>query len=118
MLDWIPPQRFDTVFFAFWLSHVPAAAFDRFWSVVRGALADDGRVLFVDDQPTAADRETYVAGSGEIVERRLTDGTRHRLIKVARAPAELTRLLTGLGWQAAIWPCGPDWLLGEARPTM
>jgi len=87
-------------------------------SAVRRHPVKPGRVLFVDDQPTAADRETYVAGSGEIVERRLTDGTRHRLIKVARAPAELTRLLTGLGWQAAIWPSGPDWLLGEARPTM
>src|SRR5262249_34997838 len=39
VFGWIPPQRFDTVFFAFWLSHVPAAAFGRFWSVVRGALA-------------------------------------------------------------------------------
>ena len=97
---------------------MPAAAFGRFWSVVRGALADGGRVLFVDDQPAAADRETYVAGSGEVVERRLADGTRHRLIKVARAPAELARLLTGLGWQAAIRPSGPDWLLGETRPTL
>jgi SAM-dependent methyltransferase len=118
VLDWIPPQHFDTVFFAFWLSHVPAAAFGRFWSVVRGALANEGRVLFVDDQPVAADRETYVAGSGEVVERCLSDGTRHRLIKVARDPGELTRLFTGLGWQAAIWPSDPDWLLGEARPAV
>lgn len=118
VLDWIPPQRFDTVFFAFWLSHIHAAAFARFWSVVRGALAYDGHVLFVDDQPTANDRETYVAGSCEVVERCLADGTRHRLIKVARTPAELTRLLTGLGWQASIWPSGPDWLLCEARRTV
>jgi demethylmenaquinone methyltransferase/2-methoxy-6-polyprenyl-1,4-benzoquinol methylase len=96
---------------------VPAAAFGRFWSVVRGALADGGRALFVDDQPAAADHETYLAGSGEVVERRLADGTRHRLIKVARAPAELTRLLTGVGWQAAIWTSGPDWRAGQARPV-
>ena len=43
VLDWAPPRRFDTVFFAFWLSHVPASAFGRFWSVVRSALASDGR---------------------------------------------------------------------------
>ena len=42
VLDWVPPRRFDTVFFAFWLSHVPASAFGRFWSVVRAALAGDG----------------------------------------------------------------------------
>jgi SAM-dependent methyltransferase len=117
VLGWIPPQRFDTVFFAFWLSHVPAAAFGRFWSLVRGALASGGRVLFVDDQPAAADREIYLVGSAEVVQRRLADGTRHRLIKAARAPGELARLLSALGWQAAIWPCGPDWLLGEARPA-
>ncbi len=117
VLDWVPPRRFDTVFFAFWLSHVPASAFGRFWSVVRRALASDGRVLFVDEQPAAAGREIYVAGSGEVVERRLRDGTRHRLIKLVRDPPDLTRQLTQLGWRAAITRSGQDWLLGEARPA-
>jgi hypothetical protein len=72
-------------------------------------------VLFVDDQPAAADLETYVAGSGEVVERRLRDGTRHRLIKVIRHPEDLTRQLTQLGWQATITQSG-DWLVGQARP--
>jgi 2-polyprenyl-3-methyl-5-hydroxy-6-metoxy-1,4-benzoquinol methylase len=117
VLEWTPPRRFDTVFFAFWLSHIPSAAFGRFWAVVRSALAGNGRVLFVDEQPEAAARERYVAGSAEVVERRLTDGTRHRLIKAARDPGYLTRQLTRLGWQADIWPSGQDWLLGEARPT-
>jgi hypothetical protein len=40
---------------------VPAAAFERFWSVVRAALADDGRVVFVDDRPAAAEAESYVS---------------------------------------------------------
>jgi len=117
VLDWTPPQRFDTVFFAFWLSHVPASAFGRFWSVVRSALASDGRVLFVDDQPAAAGRETYVAGSDEVVERHLQDGTRHRLIKLVRNHPDLTRQPTQLGWQAAISRSGEDWLLGQARPA-
>ena len=118
VLDWVPPRRFDTVFFAFWLSHVPASAFGRFWSVVRRALVSDGRVLFVDDLPRAADRETYVAGSGEIVERRLQDGTSHRLVKLVRDPQALTRQLTELGWHATATRSGPDWLLGEARPGL
>ena len=118
VLDWVPPRRFDTVFFAFWLSHVPASAFGRFWSVVRRALVSDGRVLFVDDLPRAADHETYVAGSGEIVERRLRDGTSHRLVKLVRDPQTLTRQLTELGWHATVTRSGPDWLLGEARPGL
>ena len=115
ILAWALPQRFDTVFFAFWLSHVPRSAFGRFWSLLHSALASGGRVLFVDDEPAAAALETYVAGSGEVVERRLRDGTRHRLIKVARDPEDLTRQLTRLGWQATITRSG-DWLVGRARP--
>ena len=115
ILAWAPPRRFDTIFFAFWLSHVPASEFGRFWSLVRSALTSGGRVLFVDDQPAAAGRETYLAGSGEVVQRRLRDGTCHRLIKVARDPADLTRQLTRLGWQATITRSG-DWLAGQARP--
>jgi hypothetical protein len=111
-------RRYDTVFFGFWLSHVPASAFGRFWSVVRGALASDGRVLFVDDLPEAADRETYLAGSGEIVERQLQDGTRHQLVKLVRDQQALTQQLTGLGWHATMTQSGPNWLLGEVRPAL
>lgn len=116
VLGWAPPRRFDTVFFAFWLSHVPASAFDRFWSAVRAALTEDGRVIFVDDQPGAARDETYAAGSAEIVERRLADGSRHRLIKLPRDPGELAARLSGLGWRVEIERSAPDWLVGQARP--
>jgi SAM-dependent methyltransferase len=118
VLDWVPLRRYDTVFFGFWLSHVPASAFGRFWSVVRSALAGDGRVLFVDDLPEAAGRETYLAGSGEIVERQLRDGTRHQLVKLVRDQPALTQQLTELGWHATMTQSGPDWLLGEVRPAL
>ena len=118
VLDWVPLRRYDTVFFGFWLSHVPASAFGRFWSVVRGALASNGRVLFVDDRPEAAGRETYLGGSGEIVERQLRDGTRHQLVKLVRDQQGMTQQLTELGWHATITQSGPDWLLGEVRPAL
>lgn len=110
-----PRRNAATSFFAFWLSHVPASESARFWSVIRRALAADGRVLFVDDLPSAADRETYAAGSSEVVERHLADGTRHQLVKLVRDCGELRRHLAGLGWQADIGQTGPDWMLGEAR---
>src|SRR5205823_5635090 len=46
---WTPPQRYDVVFFSFWLSHVPRARFDAFWSIVETALAPGGRVCFLDN---------------------------------------------------------------------
>jgi hypothetical protein len=110
-----PPRLFDTIFFAFWLSHVPASVFGRFWSLLHNGLASSGRVLFVDDQPATTGLETYLAGSGEVAERRLRDATRHRLTTVVRGPQDLTCQRTQLGWQVAITPSG-DWLVGQARP--
>jgi SAM-dependent methyltransferase len=50
---WQPPCRYDTVFFAFWLTHVPPARFAAFWSLVGAALAPGGVACFVD----STDRE-------------------------------------------------------------
>ena len=39
LFNWVPSAgAFDAVFFGFWLSHVPSAKFDEFWSTVRTAL--------------------------------------------------------------------------------
>ena len=48
LFTWRPDRRFDVVFFAFWLSHVPDERFEAFWSLLSDALAPDGRVFFVD----------------------------------------------------------------------
>src|SRR6516164_1374329 len=38
VFEWRPAERFDLVFFSFWLSHVPDDRFDEFWGLVRAAL--------------------------------------------------------------------------------
>src|SRR5580698_2874585 len=48
IFSFAPPAAFDVVFFSFWLSHVPPARFDEFWSIVKGALKPGGRVFFID----------------------------------------------------------------------
>jgi SAM-dependent methyltransferase len=50
VFTWQPSRRFDTVFFAFWLTHVPPARFAAFWSMVDRALAPGGWVCFIDDR--------------------------------------------------------------------
>ena len=59
--------------------------------------------------------EAYLADSTEIVERRLTDGSAHRIVKVYRGPADLEERLARAGWQARVEPVGADWLIGDAR---
>ena len=55
----------------------------------------------------------------EIVERRLRDGSSHRIVKHFVEPAVLTGRLRELGWDCEIRLDGNDWVwvCGEARPT-
>ncbi len=114
IFSWRSRRRFDTIFFAFWLSHVPGWAFERFWSVVRSCLAERGRVIFIDECAAGDAKETCLAGSSEVVERRLEDGSTHRVVKVFWDPEDLQHRLAGLGWRANVRPSGADWFVGEA----
>lgn len=58
LFTWHPSRRFDTVFFAFWLSHVPPARFAAFWSIVRAALGPDGQACFLDTDHRVRKRKT------------------------------------------------------------
>jgi trans-aconitate methyltransferase len=83
---WRPPRRFDTVFFAFWLTHVPPARFAAFWSMVAKALAPGGSVCFVDDLGRERASERFVPDqAAPAVWRRLRDGSEHRVVKVYTA---------------------------------
>jgi 2-polyprenyl-3-methyl-5-hydroxy-6-metoxy-1,4-benzoquinol methylase len=115
VFDWVPSRRFDMVFFAFWLSHVPSVSFAPFWSLIGQWLADDGRVVFVDEQVGEAAKEVYLPDSSEIVMRHLADGSFHQIVKVFRSSADLEDALGRLGWRASVRPDGTDWLVGEAR---
>ncbi|MGQ0608511.1 MAG: class I SAM-dependent methyltransferase, partial [Chloroflexota bacterium] len=49
LFAWEPPQTYDVVLFGNFMSHVPVAAFDRFWALVARCLRPGGRVFFVDE---------------------------------------------------------------------
>jgi 2-polyprenyl-3-methyl-5-hydroxy-6-metoxy-1,4-benzoquinol methylase len=115
VFSWTPGARFDVVFFSAWLSHVPANRFEQFWQSLRGLLAGDGRVLFIDEHVDEREKEAYVAGRDEVVERRLRDGGTFRVIKNFVDPERLELRLRRLGWDCAIRRDGSDWVCGEAR---
>jgi|SRR5919109_1291822 demethylmenaquinone methyltransferase/2-methoxy-6-polyprenyl-1,4-benzoquinol methylase len=103
-----PDRSFDVVFFGFFLSHVPRARFETFWSTVRRCLADDGRVFFVDEARHGLWDEAWVTGeSGGVVERRLNDGSLHRAVKVLWPPDDLEVELRALGWAISVRGVGP-----------
>ena len=113
ILGWRPPQRYDVVFFGFWLSHVPAERFADFWTLVGDCLVDAGRVVFVDEHISGADKERWLADG--VVERTLSDGSTHRIVKAYLDPPELTTRLADLDWRADVEALGPGWVVGEAR---
>jgi 2-polyprenyl-3-methyl-5-hydroxy-6-metoxy-1,4-benzoquinol methylase len=114
---WSWPARYDVIFFSAWLSHVPDDRFEQFWEMLRSHLAEDGRVLFIDEHVDERDKEAYVAGRDDVVERRLQDGSAYRVIKNFVDPYELELRLRGLGWNCTIRRDDRDWIVGEARPA-
>ena len=121
LFEWEPPDRYDTVFFSFWLSHVPPELFDAFWEKVGRALAPDGRAAFIDSRyshaSTAVDHQLRGADATSVT-RRLNDGREFEIVKVFYEPGELAARLAALGWTALADATGEHLLRGVAtRPA-
>lgn len=100
-----PPHRFDVVFFAAWLSHVPPQRFEAFWAQVALALADGGRVFVIDELPAVAVEEKTAAGApAPAVYRQLATGARYRAVKVFFEEGELERRTAELGFVLEVHP--------------
>jgi ubiquinone/menaquinone biosynthesis C-methylase UbiE len=106
LFAWEPDDRYDVVFFSFWLSHVPAERFESFWELVGRALVDGGRVFFIDNlkNPSAAagklrrflQRDTAADG---VIVRRLNDGREFRAVKIYYDPDDLRQRLARIDWR-------------------
>ncbi|WP_282794357.1 class I SAM-dependent methyltransferase [Streptomyces sp. CC224B] len=119
LFNWRPPRRYDTVFFAFWLSHIPPSRLPGFWDTVASALAPNGKAIFIDDGPAEAAREEVLAQQPiPAVLRRLDDGQPYRIVKVFHDPSELTEALATLGWSADVRTVGGNFIMGTAEPPM
>ncbi|HEX6544478.1 MAG TPA: class I SAM-dependent methyltransferase [Ktedonobacterales bacterium] len=105
LFHWQPDRQYDTIFFSFWLSHVPPERLESFWTLVRSALAPGGRVFFVDalyDETSTAKDHQLEGPDAHAVTRRLNDGKEYRIVKVFYRPDDLTQRLTDWGWQARV----------------
>ena len=98
VFEWQPAERFDLVFFSFWLSHVPEERFDDFWRLVRSALAPGGRVFLV-DSGAGDTAHTGTDQSGWEETRSLSDGRTFRIVKRRWAPDELAERVRRLGFR-------------------
>jgi ubiquinone/menaquinone biosynthesis C-methylase UbiE len=120
LFSWTPEDRYDVVFFSFWLSHVPRTRVPAFWSMVRSCLSPGGRAFFIDNRndplPTADVEDPYVLEyERDRQVRRLDEGRAYNVVKVMYEPEELETRLKDLGWDGEVK--ATRWLLfGSARP--
>ena len=101
LFSWRSDRRYDTVFFGFWISHVPEEHFDSFWSLVDDCLRPGGQVFFFDDN-YRTEAELIEGPSSPIIQRRTGDGTPFRIVKIPFRADELEARLRGLGWDIAV----------------
>jgi demethylmenaquinone methyltransferase/2-methoxy-6-polyprenyl-1,4-benzoquinol methylase len=118
LFTWLPERRYDVVFFAFWLSHVPQERFARFWQLVAECLAPAGRFFFVDslfERTSGAIDHLREHGTDEVQTRRLDDGREFDIYKIYYEPAELAARLTALGWSLTVDTTESYFLYGAGR---
>jgi ubiquinone/menaquinone biosynthesis C-methylase UbiE len=104
---WKPESRYDAVFFANWLSHVPPKRFDEFWSKVADLLTPTGRVFFLDEEtPDVRGQEEFLDEARALVRRRLPDGRTYDIVKVYYDASRLGQRLRALGWDVQVHSTG------------
>jgi len=119
LFEWRPHERYDAVFFSFWLSHVPDSRFASFWSSVAAALAPEGAAYLIDSafDPTSTAKNHDVPGrEAGVVTRKLNDGREFRIVKVFWEPQSLAARVEQLHWSATLAQTPNYFIHGEARP--
>jgi demethylmenaquinone methyltransferase/2-methoxy-6-polyprenyl-1,4-benzoquinol methylase len=114
LFSWSPERRYDVVFFGFWLSHVPRERFEEFWSMVDASLEPEGRVFFVDDALRTPE-ELVEGESSTTIQRRASNGTTFRAVKVPYEPAKLETQLLALGWKFSVVQTSGIFYWGNGR---
>jgi demethylmenaquinone methyltransferase/2-methoxy-6-polyprenyl-1,4-benzoquinol methylase len=99
LFAWRPPRTYDTVFFGFWLSHVPRERFDGFWRMIAHCLVPGGRVFFMDDR-IRTPGELVEGESSSTIVRRTVAGEQHRIVKVPHVASIAGGLYWGSGGRA------------------
>ena len=104
LFDWHPEQKYDLVFFSFWLSHVPPEKLQPFLRNVRQALKPDGQCFIIDsrraEKSTAKNQNVY--HDGVYQNRTLNDGREFQIVKIYYEPVQLQAALADAGIAATV----------------
>ena len=120
LFAWQPRERYEIVFFSFWLSHVPDERFAAFWKLVASALAPGGAAYLIDsafDPTSTAKDHVLPEREAGFVTRKLNDGREFRIVKFFYEPAVLSAKLEGVGFACNIRQTQQYFIYGDAWPA-
>ncbi len=100
VFTWDAPRVYDSVFFSFWLSHVPWDLWPAFWARVEQILAPGGVVGVIDETASGvAEKESWTS-EPDIAVRTLSDAREFPIVKLRLEPDDVMQRLAALGWAA------------------
>jgi demethylmenaquinone methyltransferase/2-methoxy-6-polyprenyl-1,4-benzoquinol methylase len=109
-----PGQRFDAAFAGFWWSHVPRPRLREFLQGLHACLEPDARVVFLDNRfvPGSSTPVSEEDAQGDTwQQRRLEDGSTHRVLKNFPTEAALREAVAGLANDVRITTWEHYWAL-------
>ena len=106
LFEWRPNQKYDLVFFSFWLSHVPPERLAPFLAIVNHALKPGGRLFLIDSTPdlgsSAKNSPKRGDDDGIYQKRNLNDGNLYTIVKIYYESADLRAKLGSAGFSASV----------------
>jgi len=107
-------QRFDAAFAGFWWSHVPRARLRGFLQGLHACLEPGSRVVFLDNRfvPGSSTPVSEADAQGDTwQQRRLDDGSTHRVLKNFPTEAQLSEAVAGLATDVHVTTWAYYWAL-------
>jgi cyclopropane fatty-acyl-phospholipid synthase-like methyltransferase len=81
LFTWDTDERFDSVVFTFWISHVPRERLDAFFASVGRWLRPGGTLFFIDNLLPATAAPPARGVGDQLTVRRLNDGRQATIVK-------------------------------------
>jgi len=100
LFQWAPTQKYDLVFFANWLSHVPPAALDEFLEKAGRSIRPGGQIALI-DQYLPSDSDRRVARDDIYATRPIEDGRQFTIVKAFHDLEHLRKKFGALGFEVS-----------------
>lgn len=108
-----PSSQFDSVFFGFWLSHVPRSRVAEFFAEVIRVCRPGGKVLIIDSLFTEDRLQKEMVQT-----RQLPSGERYEVLKIYHTPEDLEQVLCPFGDVVRTLSTGQFFVVGELSPKV